>query len=94
MYADQELDVINMIVDKYCDRAEDGVQLQNRIGKIRRQPGFDDSLEGNQLRLGSVLSQGSQMSDRETEQKIKIIVEQKMNTNLARIEHLSPRGIT
>lgn len=56
MYADQELDVINMIVDKYCDRAEDGVQLQNRIGKIRRQPGFDDSLEGNQLRLGSVLS--------------------------------------
>ena len=29
IYADQELDVINMIVDKYCDKAQDGIQLSN-----------------------------------------------------------------
>lgn len=27
IYADQELDVINMIVDKYCDKAEDGFEV-------------------------------------------------------------------
>ena len=33
------------------------------------------------------------MSEGETELKIQKKVEEKMNTNLARIEHLSPRGI-
>jgi hypothetical protein len=36
IYADQELDVINMIVDKYCDRAQDGIQLSNQLGQARR----------------------------------------------------------
>jgi hypothetical protein len=35
-YIDQEVDVINMIVDKYCDKAEDGVQLLKNTGNNRR----------------------------------------------------------
>jgi hypothetical protein len=48
-----------MIVDKYCEKADDGIMLQQNIGNLRRQPGFDDTLEGNQIRLGSVLGKAS-----------------------------------
>lgn len=57
-----------MIVDKYCDKAEDGVELLKTTGQTRRQPGFDNSQAG--IRLGSVLSKASRMSDGETEEKI------------------------
>lgn len=86
-YAKQENDVVTLIVSNFCNQAQDGVQIQKQIGELRRIPGFEEP------RLDSVLAKASHMSDQETERKVEKVVNETMQSSLARIEHLSPRGI-
>ena len=41
-YAKEEKDVITMIVDNFCNQAQDGLSQNKQMGDIRRKPGYEE----------------------------------------------------
>ena len=74
-----------MIVDNFCSQAQDGLTINKKMGDIRRNPGYEEPKID--------ITRVSQTSDVETARQVEKVVNEQMKSGLARIEHLSPRGV-
>ena len=72
----QDYDVINMIVEKYCDPKKDGVAIPAKISNVRRKAHGKEAeqvaAQGDpgRIKLGSVLEKASRLDNDQTERKI------------------------
>lgn len=74
-----------MIVDNFCSQAQDGLTTNKKMGEIRRIPGYEEPKID--------ITRVSQTSDVETARQVEKVVNEQMKSGLARIKHLSPRGV-
>jgi len=96
----QDYDVINMIVEKYCDPNKEGIAIPAQISNVRRKGHGKEAeqvtAEGDagRIKLGSVLEKASRLDNQETERKIEEKVRRNMEANLDRFDSagITPRG--